>query len=722
MDFEILPPTEEKKRSLFVKVAPHVSGGAVDFLKKYATFEGGVFVSRFKDNTKILELLSAEEVYFNGKRLSFDLYGGVESVDEVDLRGYGDQPWFIKGIALRVVRGDFEWEEPKVDPLPVLQLNDHHGAFASLYMAYGDKREYYDPYFPPLDKVARSWERDLLETDFYRKRVGESDYFCPTDKVHQTLLFLLELGWSVFNEKQIVAPTDSSCCVEKGESIVVSPKITYGDQEASAVQIYDAISRNDRFVELGPGKVGLLPPRESNNALYHAVEEGSCLNNRLEVPLEKIGFFYETTQEVEVQPSAAFVGELRSYQQRGVNWLQFLYENHFHGLLADDMGLGKTVQVLAFLSTRQSGHLVVVPTSLIFNWKQEILRFLPSAKISIFHGTDRELDLSAHITLTSYATLRQDAELLASVAWDCVILDEAQAIKNPQSQTAKAACELKARLRLSITGTPVENHLNELWSHFAFLMPGFLKKEQLLDLNTLRRLVSPFILRREKSEVAKDLPDRIEQTVYITMKEEQEKLYQDYLSNTAKSTMEILEKILRLRQICCHPLLLQEEVESAKLDCLLRDLETLVEEGKKVIIYSQFTSMLNLIARKLKWDHVKLTGETKNREEVVSRFQNETVPIFLISLKAGGSGLNLTAADYVLLFDPWWNEAVEDQAISRAHRIGRKDCVIAKRYVTLNTIEERMMLLKEKKRGLATEIFSEEMSTSDLEYLLDFID
>jgi SNF2 family DNA or RNA helicase len=326
-------------------------------------------------------------------------------------------------------------------------------------------------------------------------------------------------------------------------------------------------------------------------------------------------------------------------------------------------------------------------------------------------------------------------------------LDEAQTIKNAETQTARAVCELNARFRLTITGTPIENHLNELWSQFRFLMPDLLGEQASFQaevqassadsrfLQRIRRRIKPFILRRKKEEVAKDLPEKIEQVVWIEMTPEQRSFYDQFLANAKRSLdgkgrMEVLESILRLRQICCHSLLVADEVsESAKLEALLEDLDTIREEGKKALIYSQFTAMLSLIGKALKakeWNYAYLDGSTTNRAEVVDSFQNDPeISLFLISLKAGGIGLNLTSADYVLLFDPWWNDAAENQAVNRAHRIGRIDTVIAKRYIIAESIEEKMMTLKAHKRGLIAGILDHDdfsagstLTDEDLRYLL----
>lgn len=465
-------------------------------------------------------------------------------------------------------------------------------------------------------------------------------------------------------------------------------------------------------------------------------------------------------------PGENFKGILRPYQQEGLNWLSFLADYDFHGMLADDMGLGKTVQVLAFLSRLrlEKPCLIVMPTSLLFNWKKEIEKFLPNISFCIHHGIKRaktKEELTTYsIILTSYSTLRMDLLLFQKIPLQALILDEAQAIKNSNTQTAQSVYSLQADFRLSITGTPIENHLNELWSQFHFLIPDLFEDQSQFNadlqaaavdsryLQKIRKKVAPFILRRKKEEVAKDLPERIDQIVWLQMPEEQQSIYDQFLAGVksgllkkieidglAKHRIAVFEAILRLRQICCHPLLIPSFLDedtplppSIKIDSLFQDLETIVEEKGKVLIYSQFTSMLQIMAKESKnrgWKFVYLDGSTTNREKVIDSFQNDPeVSLFFISLKAGGVGLNLTAADYVFIYDPWWNDAVEEQAINRAHRIGRTKTVFTKKFITLQSIEEKMMKLKEAKKDLFNQIMDEEihmqnLTLDDLKYLLE---
>jgi superfamily II DNA or RNA helicase len=421
-------------------------------------------------------------------------------------------------------------------------------------------------------------------------------------------------------------------------------------------------------------------------------------------------------------------GELRAYQREGARWLLFLGEAGLGGLLADDMGLGKTVQALAALRGRT---LVVAPTSLLGNWQDEIARFRPGLSVSVYHGAGRSLDPSALVTLTTYAILRRDRDSLAAVEWDTLVLDEAQAIKNPESQVAQAAFALRGARRVTLTGTPVENRLDELWSQMHFLNPGLLGGRSdfderyvrpLLEGNAevaehLRRRIAPFVLRRRKAEVAPELPPRTELVLHVALSPEERDIYDAIAAATRSEVLQqleggggvlaALEALLRLRQACCHPRLVPGQTleQSAKLELLVDRLETCAAEGHKSLVFSQWTSLLDLAEPRLAaagLGFVRLDGATRDRAEVVARFQSaEGPPVFLISLRAGGTGLNLTAADHVFLLDPWWNPAVEEQAADRAHRIGQDKPVFVHRLVAAGTVEERILELQAKKRALA---------------------
>lgn len=445
--------------------------------------------------------------------------------------------------------------------------------------------------------------------------------------------------------------------------------------------------------------------------------------------------------------------ELRDYQQQGLSWLQFLREFEFNGILADDMGLGKTVQTLAhFLLEKESGRmtkpcLIVVPTSLVSNWAREARLFTPDLDVLILHGSERH-DLfdqieQNDIVITTYPLLRRDKEKLLEHEFYIIVLDESQFIKNPKSKTTQVVFTLKARHRLCLTGTPLENHLGELWSMFHFLMPGFLggltrfnalfrnpieKQGDLVRQEQLRQRIKPFLLRRSKQDVASELPAKTEIIRTVSLQGKQRDLYESIRiamdtkvraeissKGLSRSHIMILDALLKLRQVCCDPRTLSlsqatQVKESAKLDLLMDMVPEMVEEGRRILIFSQFTRMLSLIEDELKAadiDYCLLTGKTQKRDVQVDRFQTGEVPVFLISLKAGGVGLNLTAADTVIHYDPWWNPAAENQATDRAHRIGQDKPVFVYKLIAEDTIEDRILALQKNKQALADSIYHE---------------
>ncbi|RYX91358.1 MAG: DEAD/DEAH box helicase [Comamonadaceae bacterium] len=459
---------------------------------------------------------------------------------------------------------------------------------------------------------------------------------------------------------------------------------------------------------------------------------------------------------------------LRPYQLQGLRWLQFLRANRLGGILADDMGLGKTLQTLAhILAEKEAGRLdrpvlILAPVSLMGNWRREASRFTPSLRVAVMHGHKRHRVAARlgerDVVVAPYSLLQRDRVHWQHQAWQLVVLDEAQNIKNANSQAARNAADLKTRHRLCLSGTPIENHLGELWSLFNFLMPGFLGStarfkalyrtpiEQQGDdqrLAELRRRVTPFMLRRTKREVATDLPDKQESVASIVLGDSQADLYEairlstentvrEALANKglAQSQVQVMEALVRLRQVCCDPRLLpvtrlpdasttepaDAVAASAKLDWLMQTLPELLAEGRRVLLFSQFTGMLELIedalrARRIVW--VKLTGQSQNRDTIIEKFTSGAVPLFLISLKAGGVGLNLPQADTVIHYDPWWNPAVQNQATDRAHRIGQTQPVMVYKLVAQGTIEERILALQDRKSSLADGLYGDALARSE---------
>ncbi len=461
-----------------------------------------------------------------------------------------------------------------------------------------------------------------------------------------------------------------------------------------------------------------------------------------------------------VEPDAGVNATLRDYQLAGFRWMQFLARHGLHGILADDMGLGKTLQTLAhILSEKKSGHsqgkpaLVIAPTSVVPNWLAEAKKFTPDLRVLVLNGPERRKYIRsiphADLVLTSYALLHRDIEKL-QYHFHLVVLDEAQNIKNPHAKVAQAACKLDARHRLCLSGTPIENHLGELWSLMKFLVPGFLGSEEAFNTRfrkpienngdaerneVLKQRVAPLILRRTKDQVAKELPPKTELVHLIELHTAQKDLYETVRATMNKRVREaiaarggsdfqmvFLDALLKLRQICCDPRLLPDEFsntihESAKLDFLTELLGVLIEEGRRILIFSQFTTMLALIEAHLvkeKIPYLKLTGASKDRGKLVEDFQTGKIPLFLISLKAGGTGLNLTAADTVIHYDPWWNPAAEAQATDRAYRIGQDKPVFVHKLLCQDTVEQRIHQMQQEKAKLAAGLLADADITNKL--------
>jgi hypothetical protein len=603
---------------------------------------------------------------------------------------------------------------------------------------------------------------------------------------------LLEKGWHIEADgKTFRRPGAFKVEVASGvDWFELHGEVNYGETSAQLPELLEAVRRGDNMVRLGDGTYGMLPQEwirkigvvagmgaaENGHIRFRRSQAGlldALLASQPEVTCDatftavrnEIASFHGVTAAV--QPDG-FVGHLRDYQREGLGWMQFLRRFSFGGCLADDMGVGKTAQVLALLETRREAReagekigpsLVVVPRSLVFNWKEESARFTPKLRVLDYTGLQRDATALSgfDIVLTTYGTLRRDAATLKDVIFDYVVLDEAQAIKNAASESAKAARLLRGERRLAMSGTPVENHLGELWSLFEFLNPGLLGSASVFKLaggalrnpdeetrKLLAHALRPFILRRTKQQVARELPAKTEQTIYCELKPEQRKLYNDLREHyrhalltrietqgLAKSKIMVLEALLRLRQAACHPGLIDVKRagdSSAKLETLLEQVAEVADEGHKALVFSQFTSLLKIVRQRLDERGIVyeyLDGQTRDRQERVERFQTDKdCQLFLISLKAGGLGLNLTAAEYVFLLDPWWNPAVEAQAVDRAHRIGQTKQVFAYRLIARDTVEEKVLQLQESKRGLAAAIINADQSLirdlkrEDLELLL----
>lgn len=713
-----------------------------------------------------------------------------------------------------------KWRDVHADPVPRLYLHDDNKEKvlrASLHFGYGEfdsplgKDQAVSVASIPdtweLVRVHRQPEREeyfyqlLTDPAFRLKRAGRPHPYGtlelrarahPYDFLMHSIPALIQAGFEIYGEENLKlgrinrsTPTLRVSISSGIDWFDLKAMVEFGDQQISFHDIRKALKRGEHYVKLADGSIGQIPEEwlEKYKHLWGLAEETPDGFRLSDLHLSLLDSLLEEDATIRTPPDliqrrerfrhferiasqplpGGFTGELRPYQKHGYDWLHFLREYKFGGILADDMGLGKTIQALAYLQSQkesraepneppgecsQGAALLVVPKSLITNWQRESERFTPSLKFLEYMGNFRKKDVSIFdkydVVITTYGTMLRDIELLRKYKFHHVILDESQAIKNPLAKSAKAARLLNAEHRLVMTGTPVENNTFELWSQFAFLNPGLLgnldyfRREFANPIEsagdektaeTLRRLVYPFILRRTKEQVALELPPRTERIVYTDMAPSQKKIYIQTRERYRAELLglierqgindvrfRILEGLLRLRQISIHPALVEKNYrgEAPKFEILLETLETLQAEKHKALVFSQFVETLKLVRKELearKIKYVYLDGQTPNRQSRVDLFQNDpSFPFFLISLKAGGVGLNLTAADYVIHLDPWWNPAVEMQASDRAHRIGQTKPVFVYKIIARDTVEEKILQLQEKKRALVKSIIATETS------------
>ena len=704
---------------------------------------------------------------------------------------------------------ELRYEEVRVTPRPALHVGglrprDRAGRLqANLYFDYqGFRVPAEDPSASFYDAAARRLvRRDAAGEEAAARLLGEHGvkservygdaglvWSLPAARLPELVRTLLAAQWHVEADGGAFR-TGSTPRLSVATGIdwfELNGEVDFGEITAQLPDLLRALRRGESMVRLDDGSYGLLPEdwlarlgtlagmgTGAGDTLRFGRSQAGLLDALLAARPE-IGCdeaFARIREQLRSfggvracdQP-AGFCGQLRDYQREGLGWMNFLREFGFGGCLADDMGVGKTAQVLAVLEARRAEggagpSLVVAPKSLVFNWKLEAQRFTPNLRVLDHTGIGRSFrHIDRHdLVLTTYGTLRRDVALLQDVEFDYVVLDEAQAVKNAASESAKAVRLVRGRHRLALSGTPVENHLGELWSLFEFLNPGMLGSASVFrsaegalrnpDEETrslLAHALRPFILRRTKAQVARELPPKTEQVIHCEMEAPQRKLYEDLRNQyrasllgrvrsdgIARSKMHILEALLRLRQAACHPGLLDPDRTgdpSAKLDFLIEQIEEVVDGGHKALVFSQFTSLLAILrdrldARGIVYEY--LDGKTRDRQARVERFQADTAcPLFLLSLKAGGLGLNLTAAEYVFLLDPWWNPAVEAQAVDRTHRIGQTRPVSAYRLITKGTVEEKVLELQQSKRELAAAIIGadnaliRDLRTEDLELLL----
>ena len=653
------------------------------------------------------------------------------------------------------------------------------------------------PEFDPSRGVFDAASRRFLNRDFDAEAAanalldqlgvkrGQASYWEPepargfaASKLPRVVRSLVEAGWHIDAEGKIFRrPGSYRLEVSSGvDWFELHGEVDYGNTKARLPELLAALRRGNNMVQLDDGTYGMLPEEwlrrigplagmgsPENGHIHFTRSQAGLLDALLATQPEaqwdqtfarvRAELHQFSAVETTAQPEG-FVGRLRDYQCEGLAWILFLQRFSFGGCLADDMGVGKTAQVLALLEMRRelrctgqpvAPSLIVVPKSLVFNWKQEAERFTPQLRVLDHTGMARDRNdfAACDVVLTTYGTLRRDILSLKDLEFDYVILDEAQAVKNADTESSKAVRLLRGRYRLGLSGTPVENHLGDLWSLFEFLNPGMLGAASVFKVagstwrnptEDTRRLLAqalrPFILRRTKQQVAQELPPKSEQTIYCEMETAQRKLYDELRQHyresllkrietdgLTKSKIQVLEALLRLRQAACHPALLDPKRNgdpSAKLEALLAQLREVLDEGHKALVFSQFTSLLKIVRERLNESGIVyeyLDGATRDRQARVERFQTDpSCRIFLISLKAGGVGLNLTAAEYVFILDPWWNPAVEAQAVDRTHRIGQQRPVFAYRLIARDTVEEKILELQTSKRDLAAEIIGAESS------------
>lgn len=627
-----------------------------------------------------------------------------------------------------------------------------------------------------LSALARqhpSFQDQLRDEAFYlhKSRLTEEDWFLQAFEAwqgqHITVLGFQTLKGNTLNPNR----PKITIAVKSGLNWFDSQfEIRFGNQLVPLKDLHRAIRNKNKFIKLGDGTLGLLPeewmarfqayfnagelsgesirtPKVNYSSIAELYQE-EVLSAEVRTELKRYRDKFAAFRQVQqVEVPAEFCGTLRDYQKEGLNWLNFLDEFGFGGCLADDMGLGKTPQIIAFiLSQRNKGHhntnLVVVPTTLIFNWQDEIRKFAPSIRVCTIHGSDRIRDTGSfanyEVILTAYGTLLHDVNWLKKYAFNYIFLDESQTIKNPESLRYRAVRLLQSRNKIVLTGTPLENNTFDLYGQLSFACPGLLGSKQFFrdhystpidkfkDTRRARELkskVSPFILRRTKAGVAAELPGKTEMLIYCEMGNAQQNAYDacknEYRAflngekeeDLPKHALHVLKGLTRLRQICNSPSLLGDDLlhgtASSKITTLMEEIGN-HSAAHKILVFSQFTGMLDLIGKELEKTNIAfeyLSGQTRNRAERVGNFQeNAQIRVFLISLKAGGTGLNLTAADYVYIVDPWWNPAAENQAIDRIYRIGQQKNVVAVRLICPDTIEEKIMKLQETKRQLSDEL------------------
>jgi hypothetical protein len=731
----------------------------------------------------VTSVITLFDVYAKGFEIKSEAYAPIPLLSLSESR-------VNRAVAsLAVQTGEFLPDEPADDRPLSLQLSFQYGAFTFQFDSFSarsnvslEKRG--DDYI--FHKVRRDLSREREKVVLLRELgldLGRGGTTLPKPEAFAWLQrhhARLRAAGFVLNQHPAEAKRYflgyASIQVDIAESrdwFDIHARVRFGEFEIPFLQLKHLILNRKTEFTLPNGEVAVIPEtwfsqyadlfafaeatdsddrlqlRKYHVSLVQDLREESLASAVMSRKLEKLRDF----EEIEAYPLPLTLrGQLRPYQKAGYDWLRFLNQYHFGGCLADDMGLGKTLETLALLQSQYEteapppASLVVMPTSLLYNWQLEAQKFTPNLRVLIYTGTYREKDPAQFtdydLVLTSYGIVRIDLDWLKTYRFHYVILDESQAIKNPGSHITKAVIQLQSQHRLILSGTPLENSTLDLWSQFSFVNPGLLgsqsffrnefqvpieKRSDEKKTQRLYSIIKPFLLRRHKSQVATELPDKVESTHYCDLTEEQERAYEEaksYYRNLilrhiedeglAKSQMIVLQGLTRLRQLANHPKLVDGEYEgdSGKLEEVLAKIETAVSEKHKILIFSQFVKHLSLLRAHLDargYPYAYLDGNTHDRQRQVERFQQQAdVPLFLISLKAGGLGLNLTAADYVFILDPWWNPAIEAQAVDRAHRIGQDKTVFTYKFISKNTVEEKILALQQSKRRLANELVTTE--------------
>ncbi|MFT4249765.1 MAG: DEAD/DEAH box helicase [Candidatus Woesearchaeota archaeon] len=671
----------------------------------------------------------------------------------------------------------------KVSPTPRIYLEEQdEELLLQLRFAYeekevlaGSNQELYTYRNETITHTTRDKEtEDFFSIQFKTNNVQATrDGYTPKNNPYSWLVDdaeeLLELGFEIYGKNNLLHFNAQKTVIsisthEQPDYLELRIHASAGEQNIPSHVIAEMLRAGQRYVKLADQSTAVIPQKyldklQHKLALLEKTPDGLKLHPAHTKLVEELEELAEEVQHTEAYTALKerlqefthiqqaelpenLSATLREYQQAGYDWLHFLNKHSFGGILADDMGLGKTLTCLAMLqwayeNNPQARFLVVVPTSLVDNWLAERNKFAQEMPVYTHYGTSRETkaeNIPAGITITSYNTLRLDQELLASIQWEYAVLDESHAIKNPASKVAQATRTLNAKNKLAITGTPIENNVSELWSQMQFTNPGLLGSYEAFtttygeattqEQETLKNLIKPFLLRRTKQQVAKDLPKKTILTQLCEMTDKQASLYeatkqhlQEEVRNELQqkgATNKIFLALLRLRQLANHPQLLTNNyhAESGKFEALFEKIQEAISEGHKILIFSSFTKILDLVEKQMQEHlYLRIDGSTKNRQALVEEFQtNKHVNAFLISLKAGGVGLTLTAADYVFIIDPWWNPQAEMQAIDRAHRIGQQKPVFVYKFITKNTVEEKIARLQESKLELANNLITTEES------------